>query len=138
MGSTRDRTHPSVSDDSYTGQNAHGFTAVEKTADLCSALTCLFPDAAPSQRGAFFGGEVAMTISMALQRIKGEPRNLSELMGLLTHSNGRVAELIDICSKQRDVGKLSVVEGTLVHAQRLLEDIRALEHILVPDLSPAI
>ena len=69
-----------------------------------------------------------MTIPM---QINGKDhRNLSELLGLLAHSNVRVVELMDSCREQRDAGQLIVAEPTIIQAQRLLDDIRKLENVL--------
>jgi hypothetical protein len=60
----------------------------------------------------------------------GDQRNLSELLGLLAHSNVRVAELAESCRRQRDTGEPMVAELAIIQAHQLVDDIRTLENIL--------
>jgi hypothetical protein len=51
---------------------------------------------------------------------------------LLTQAWFRLAELIEVCAKQRDAGNLKVEQQSLVRAQRVLDEIALLEEMLNP------
>jgi hypothetical protein len=51
---------------------------------------------------------------------------------LLTQAWFRLTELIEVCAKQRDAGKLKVDQQSLVRAQRVLDEIAILEEMLNP------
>jgi hypothetical protein len=55
------------------------------------------------------------------------PPDIHELLKLHLEAWGRLAELIGICTTQRDAGNLKVGQRTFVHVQRLLDEVRALE-----------
>jgi hypothetical protein len=61
-----------------------------------------------------------------------EPREIDDLLKILIHSRSRLTELLDVCTTQRDAGQLRVFQQTTVQAERLLEEIRALEETLGP------
>jgi hypothetical protein len=61
-----------------------------------------------------------------------EPREIDDLLKILIHSQSRLTELLEVCTTQRDAGELRVFQQTTVQAERLLDEIRALEEALVP------
>jgi hypothetical protein len=55
-----------------------------------------------------------------------------ELHELLVDAWVRLAELIEVCAKQREQGNLKVDQQTFVRAQRVLDEIAALEDMMRP------
>jgi hypothetical protein len=56
-----------------------------------------------------------------------KPRDIHDLLKLHIEALGRLSDLIEICTKKRDAGKLNVAQQTFVRAQRVLDEIRELE-----------
>jgi hypothetical protein len=55
-----------------------------------------------------------------------------EFQELLIDAWVRLAELIDVCAKQQEVGSLRLGQETFVRAQRLLDELTALEQMMRP------
>jgi hypothetical protein len=61
-----------------------------------------------------------------------KPHGIYDLLKLHIDAWGRLAELIDVCTKQRDAGNLKVARETFVQIERLLAEVTALEEIVKP------
>jgi hypothetical protein len=62
----------------------------------------------------------------------GKDSDIHDLLKLHLEAWGRLAELIGICTKQRDAGNLKVVDKAFRHVRRLLDEINALEQMVGP------
>ena len=67
---------------------------------------------------------------------KTESAEIDELQRLLIRACSSIAELIDVRAKQRYARELRIARQTVVHAQRLLDEVIALEDILKPQPRP--
>lgn len=55
---------------------------------------------------------------------------IHDLLRLHIDTWSRLAELIEICTKRRDAGDLKVTRETFTHAQRLRDEVAALEEMV--------
>ena len=55
------------------------------------------------------------------------PHNIHELLTLHVEASTRLVDLIDVFTKERDAGNLTVARQAIVQAQRLLDEIKALD-----------
>jgi hypothetical protein len=62
----------------------------------------------------------------------GKDPDIQDMLNLQFDAWSRLADLIGICTEQRDAGNLKVAHGTYSHARRLLDEINALEQIVSP------
>jgi hypothetical protein len=62
----------------------------------------------------------------------GKDLDIDALLKLHLDAWGRLAELIGICTQQRNAGNLKVVPEAFAHARRLLDEIHALEQMASP------
>jgi hypothetical protein len=62
----------------------------------------------------------------------GREPDIHDLLKLHIDAWGRLAELIDVCTKQRDAGHLKVARRTFVQIERLLDEVTALEAMVKP------
>jgi hypothetical protein len=70
---------------------------------------------------------------MPTETKQGEKQpDVHDLLKLHIESWGRLSELIQLCVKQRDAGDLSIARQTFLHAERLRDEITALEEIVRP------
>jgi hypothetical protein len=63
-----------------------------------------------------------------------KPRDIHDLLKIHIASWGRLSELIQVCIKQRDAGDLKIAHETFQHAERLRDEITALEEMVKPKL----
>ena len=59
-------------------------------------------------------------------------RDIHDLLKIHIGSWGRLSELIQLCVKQRDAGDLNIALETFQHAERLRDEITALEEMVRP------
>jgi hypothetical protein len=58
--------------------------------------------------------------------------DIYDLLKLHIESWGRLSDLIHLCMKQRDAGDLKIARKTFQHAERLRDEITALEQMVKP------
>jgi len=63
-------------------------------------------------------------------------RDIHDLLTLHIDAWGRLAELIDVCTKQRDAGNLKVARRPFVQIERLRDEVTALEAMVRPRNAP--
>jgi hypothetical protein len=59
-------------------------------------------------------------------------RDIHDLLKIHIASWGRLSELIQVCIRQRDAGDLKIAQETFQHAERLRDEITALEEMVKP------
>jgi hypothetical protein len=74
--------------------------------------------------------ELGPASEVAMKKETREPREIDKLLKILIHSRSRLSELLAVCTTQRDAGALKVLRESTVQAERLLDEIRALEATL--------
>jgi hypothetical protein len=70
-------------------------------------------------------------MSMTKKRA-AKSRDTHDLLRIHIESWGRLSELIKLCVKQRDAGGLKIARKTFEHAERLRDEITALEEMARP------
>ncbi len=64
---------------------------------------------------------------------EAKDRDIHDLLKIHINSWGRLADLIHLCIKHRDAGDLKIARQTFQHAERLRDEITALEEMVKPN-----
>jgi hypothetical protein len=85
-----------------------------------------------TRRSQTAGHGVHTAVMFTVKDSAAKPSDIHDLLKIQIESWGRLSELIQLCVKQRDAGDLNISHETFQHAERLRDEITALEEMVKP------